>query len=68
VSVRVDIVALGVEAGTREFKQVATEGLKPQTVWFDARMARLQAEGTQMLVTTSSDVDPASTCCWTRRR
>jgi len=69
-----DIVAVGVDAGTREFKQVATEGLKPQTVWFDARMARLQAsidaalpshlntlqatEGTQMLVTTSSDVDP----------
>ena len=69
-----DIVAVGVEAGTREFKRVETEGLKPQTVWFDARMARLQAsidaalpghinelqatEGTQMLVTTSSDVDP----------
>ncbi len=69
-----DIVAVGVETGTREFKQVATEGLKPQTVWFDARMARLQAsidaalpghlnelqatEGTQMLVRTSSDVDP----------
>jgi dipeptidyl aminopeptidase/acylaminoacyl peptidase len=69
-----DIVAIGVEAGTREFKRVATEGLKPQTVWFDARMARLQGsvdaalpghlnelqatEGTQMLVRTSSDVDP----------
>ena len=69
-----DIVAVGVEAGTREFKRVETEGLKPQTVWFDPRMASLQAsidaalpghlnelqatDATQMLVTTSSDVDP----------
>ncbi len=69
-----DIVSVDVEAGSREFKRVETEGLKPQTVWFDQRMARLQAsidvalpghinelqstDGTQMLVTTSSDVDP----------
>jgi len=69
-----DIVGVEAEAGTHEFKRVQTEGLKPQTVWFDARMARLQAAidaalpghlnelqataGTQMLVTTSSDVDP----------
>ena len=69
-----DIISVDVEAGTRDFKRVETEGLKPQTVWFDARMAGLQASidaalpghindlqataGTQMLVTTSSDVDP----------
>ena len=69
-----DIVAAEAETGTRDFKRVSTEGLKPQTVWFDSRMASLQASidaalpghvnelqataGTQMLVTTSSDVDP----------
>ena len=69
-----DIVTAETEAGTRDFKRVSTEGLKPQTVWFDSRMASLQASidaalpghvnelqgtaGTQMLVTTSSDVDP----------
>lgn len=69
-----DIVSVDIEAGTRDFKRVETEGLKPQTVWFDARMAGLQASidaalpghindlqataGTQMLVTSSSDVDP----------
>ncbi len=69
-----DIVTAEAETGTRDFKRVSTEGLKPQTVWFDSRMASLQASidaalpghvnelqgtaGTQMLVTTSSDVDP----------
>ena len=69
-----DIVSVDVKTDASEFKRVETEGLKPQTVWFDARMARLQAsidaalpgkvnalqgtDGTQMLVTTSSDVDP----------
>lgn len=69
-----DIVSVDLEAGTRDFKRVETEGLQPQTVWFDARMARLQAsidaalpgnvnelqgtDGTQMLVTTTSDVNP----------
>jgi len=69
-----DIVAVEVKAGASDFKRVQTEGLKPQTVWFDGRMAGLQAsidaalpghvnqlqatDGTQMLVTTSSDTDP----------
>ena len=69
-----DIVAAEATAGATAFKRVATEGLKPQVVWFDPRMSRLQAaidkalpghfnelqrtDGTQMLVTTSSDVDP----------
>ena len=69
-----DIVAASTEDGAREFKSVETEGLKPQTVWFDGRMAGLQAaidkalpghlntlqgtDGTQMLVTTESDTDP----------
>jgi len=69
-----DIVAIDVDDGARDFKRVATEGLKRQTVWFDQRMTRLQAsidaalpghvndlqgtDGTQILVTSSSDVDP----------
>ena len=69
-----DIVSAQIVTGASEFKRVETEGLKPQTVWFDARMARLQAsvdaalpghvndlqatDGTQMLVRTWSDVDP----------
>ena len=71
-----DIVSVDVEAGSRQFKRVETEGLKPQTVWFDERMARLQAaidaalpghindlqgtEGNKVLVTTFSDVDPGT--------
>ncbi|MDP9125463.1 MAG: S9 family peptidase [Pseudomonadota bacterium] len=69
-----DIVAVDADEGAREFKRVATEGLQAQTVWFDQRMANLQAAidaalpghinelqgsvGTRILVTTFSDVDP----------
>ncbi len=71
---REDIVSVDVKAGTSDFKRVETEGLQPRTVWFDGRMASLQAsidaalpgtlnelqatDGTQMLVTTASDVNP----------
>ena len=69
-----DIVAVDADEGAHEFKRVATEGLQVQTVWFDQRMAKLQAAidaalpghinelegsvGTRILVTTFSDVDP----------
>ena len=71
-----DIVSVDADAdaGTREFKRVMTDGLKPQTIWFDPDMARLQAavdaalpghvntlQGsptTRVLVVSRSDVDP----------
>ena len=69
-----DIVGVSANEGSRYFDQVATDGLKPIGVWFDARMDRIQrsidaalpdtinllrpSPGDRMLVKSYSDVDP----------
>ena len=69
-----DIVRVEAGAGVGIFQRVVTDGLKPQTVWFDAQMAALQQAidvalpdhvnvldsrgGGVVLVRSYSDVDP----------
>ena len=69
-----DIVGVLSDEDSGYFEQVATDGLKPVGVWFDARMDRLQCSvdaaltghinvlrstpGDRMLVFSYSDVDP----------
>ena len=69
-----DIVAFDTEGDSLEFSRVSLDGLKPQTVWFDPRMAALQqavdklvpdrvnvlqsGRSGRVLVYSYSDVDP----------
>jgi dipeptidyl aminopeptidase/acylaminoacyl peptidase len=69
-----DVVAFDADSDTHELTRVTTDGLKPQTVWLDRRMASLQrlldevysdhvnvlqaGKAGQVLVFSYSDVDP----------